>query len=128
MPEARPALLELRRRYRFAAARRLPRLPESHPCGRLHGHDFQVELGIQGPLEPTSGWIMDYAALDQIVRPLLEQLEHHYLNEVPGLENPTSEYLACWLWERLAPHLPGLVSVTLWEDEAAGCCYRGPAL
>ena len=126
MPEAGAPRLELLRRYCFAAARRLPRLPPDHPCARWHGHNFRVELGVQGPLDPDSGWVMDFAALDRLMRPLLEQLDHCCLNELPGLENPTSEHIACWLWQRLAPQLPGLAVVTLWEDEAAGCRYSGP--
>mgnify|MGYP002780688011 CR=1 FL=1 len=112
---------ELARTYRFEAAHRLPQVPEGHKCARLHGHSFQVSLRISGEVDPKRGWIVDFAEMDAAWQPLHAQLDHHYLNEIPGLENPTSEVLAQWIATRL--HIPGarLVSVTVFETCDESC-------
>ena len=111
--------------YRFEAAHRLPKVPPGHKCSRLHGHSFKVELAISGPVNPDTGWLIDFSDLSDAWKPMFDVLDHHYLNEVPGLENPTSEILAKWLWDRLKPTLPILEQVTLWETCEARCEYRG---
>jgi 6-pyruvoyltetrahydropterin/6-carboxytetrahydropterin synthase len=111
--------------FRFEAAHRLPRVPEGHKCARLHGHSFKVEVAISGPVDPHTGWVMDFAALHELWAPVHDRLDHRYLNEVSGLENPTSEVLARWIWEELKPKLPGLVQVTLFETCDARCDYTG---
>jgi 6-pyruvoyltetrahydropterin/6-carboxytetrahydropterin synthase len=113
--------------FRFEAAHRLPRVPEGHKCSRLHGHSFKVEVAIVGPVDPHTGWVIDFGVLHDLWSPVHDQLDHRYLNEVPGLENPTSEVLARWIWEALAPKLPGLAQVTLFETCDARCEYVGPA-
>ncbi len=117
--------MELRKTFQFEAAHLLPRLPENHKCRRLHGHSFQVEIVVQGNLDPELGWVMDYADMTKAFRPLWEQLDHYYLNEVPGLENPTSENVAVWIWQRLKPTLPLLTEVVVAETCTARCVYRG---
>ena len=117
--------VELVREYRFEAAHRLPRVPAGHKCARLHGHSFKFEIHVVGPVGEESGWLIDYGEMDERVGPLLGRLDHHYLNEVEGLENPTSEVLARWIWERLRPALPQLSAVTLHETCDARCIYRG---
>ena len=117
--------MELRKTFQFEAAHLLPRLPKNHKCRRLHGHSFQVEIVVQGDLDPELGWVMDYADMTKAFRPLWEQLDHYYLNEVPGLENPTSENVAVWIWERLKPCLPLLSEVVVAETCTARCVYRG---
>jgi 6-pyruvoyltetrahydropterin/6-carboxytetrahydropterin synthase len=112
--------------FTFEAAHRLPNLPPDHKCHRLHGHSFRVRLTLEGPLDPETGWILDFADVKRAFRPFWTQLDHHYLNEVEGLENPTSEKLAVWIWERLKPLLPQLCEVTLHETCSAGASYRGP--
>jgi len=92
---------------------------------RLHGHSFFVRLTITGDVDPKTGWLMDFDDIKDAFNPLLERLDHHYLNEVPGLENPTSELLAKWIWERLKPALPELASVEIRETCTVGCTYRG---
>jgi 6-pyruvoyltetrahydropterin/6-carboxytetrahydropterin synthase len=119
--------VRLVREYRFEAAHRLPNVPQGHKCARLHGHSFRVELSIFGPVNPTTGWFIDYGDLDAIWQPLHDQLDHNYMNEVPGLENPTSEILARWLWEQLKPRLPELVRITVHETCDARCEYEGDA-
>lgn len=119
--------LELRKTFQFEAAHLLPRLPDSHKCRRLHGHSFTVEIAVVGPCDPELGWVMDYADLKAAFRPLWEQLDHRYLNDIPGLENPTSEAIAAWIWQRLKPALPALTEVLVAETCTARCIYRGPA-
>lgn len=111
--------------FRFEAAHRLPKVPEGHKCARLHGHSFKVELAISGIVNPATGWLMDFADLHATWAPLHAQLDHNYLNELPGLENPTSEILAKWIWDRLKPTLPALQQVTLLETCDARCEYAG---
>ena len=113
--------------FRFEAAHRLPRVPAGHKCARLHGHSFKVELAISGPVNEATGWLMDFGELDEIWSPLHAQLDHNYLNEIPGLENPTSEVLAKWIWDELKPRLPSLRQVTLFETCDARCEYTGGA-
>ncbi|HEY1692220.1 MAG TPA: 6-carboxytetrahydropterin synthase QueD [Polyangiaceae bacterium] len=112
--------------FRFEAAHRLPKVPAGHKCARLHGHSFKVELAVVGPVNEESGWFIDYQHLFDAWAPLQAQLDHNYLNEVPGLENPTSEVLAGWIWDRVKPRLPQLVRVTLFETCDARCEYEGP--
>ncbi|WP_368429712.1 6-carboxytetrahydropterin synthase QueD [Sulfuricaulis sp.] len=107
------------------AAHLLPNVAENHKCRRLHGHSFRIEIRVAGPVEEKTGWIMDFADISRAFQPLFEQLDHHYLNEVKGLENPTSENIARWIWQRLKPRLPQLSEVRVHETCAAGCAYRG---
>jgi 6-pyruvoyltetrahydropterin/6-carboxytetrahydropterin synthase len=120
--------MELRKSFQFEAAHLLPLLAEGHKCRRLHGHSFKVEIAIEGPLDPQLGWVMDYADLKAAFKPLWDQLDHNHLNDLPGLENPTSENIAVWIWERLKPRLPLLTEVVVAETCTARCVYRGGAI
>jgi 6-pyruvoyltetrahydropterin/6-carboxytetrahydropterin synthase len=117
--------MELRKTFQFEAAHLLPRLPKSHKCRRLHGHSFKVEIVVSGELDPKLEWVMDYADMTKLFKRLREKLDHHYLNEIPGLENPTSENIAIWIWKRLKPKLPLLTEVDVAETCTAKCVYRG---
>jgi 6-pyruvoyltetrahydropterin/6-carboxytetrahydropterin synthase len=117
-------VMELRKTFQFEAAHLLPKLPESHKCRRLHGHSFSVEICIEGPCDPELGWVMDYADISAAFRPLYRELDHRYLNEIPGLENPTSENIATFIWDRLKPVLPLLKEVVVAETCTARCIYR----
>lgn len=117
--------LELRKSFQFEAAHLLPLLPEGHKCRRLHGHSFTVEIVVRGPNDPRLGWVMDYADISAAFRPLWDQLDHRYLNDIAGLENPTSELVAVWIWDRLKPVLPLLSEVVVAETCTARCVYRG---
>lgn len=118
--------MDLFYRFRFEAARRLPKLPAEHPCARLHGHSFKVEVQLSGPLARELGWVCDFAEIEAACNTVRQQLDHRTLNEVAGLENPTSELIALWLWERLKPALPQLSQIEIQETDRAGCIYRGP--
>ena len=112
--------------FTFEAAHLLPHVPDGHKCRRLHGHSFAVEVKVEGPLNPELGWLMDYALIKEHVSPVRAALDHTYLNEVDGLENPTSENIAVWIWQRLKPTLPPLAEVTVRETCQNACTYRGP--
>ncbi|HET9958155.1 MAG TPA: 6-carboxytetrahydropterin synthase QueD [Polyangiaceae bacterium] len=117
--------VRLIREMRFEAAHRLPKVPPGHKCQRLHGHSFKVELAIRGPVNPDTGWFIDFGDVDLIWKPLHDQLDHNYLNEIPGLDNPTSENLARWLWDRIKPALPSLERVIVHETCDSRCEYEG---
>jgi 6-pyruvoyltetrahydropterin/6-carboxytetrahydropterin synthase len=111
--------------FSFEAAHRLPNVPEGHKCARLHGHSFLVRVSVDGPVGAHTGWVMDFADLKAAFLPLHERLDHRYLNEIAGLENPTSEVLAQWIWRELHAALPGLAEVEVRETCTSGCIYRG---
>jgi 6-pyruvoyltetrahydropterin/6-carboxytetrahydropterin synthase len=117
---------ELRREFRFEAAHHLPHAPVGHPCRRMHGHSYRFVLVVAGPVQEPSGWVVDFGELKTAAEPLLETLDHRLLNEVPGLENPTCEVLAQWIWERVEPRLPLLSEVLTSETPRTWCVYRGP--
>ena len=111
--------------FTFDAAHRLPQVPEGHKCSRLHGHTFRVEVHVSGPVDESLGWVIDFGDLKKICKPVIEQLDHHYLNEIPGLENPTCEVIARWLWQRLMPCLPNLAKIIVQEGPNSGAVYKG---
>ena len=115
----------LERSYRFEAAHFLPKVPAGHKCARMHGHSYLVEIVIEGEVDPERGWVMDFAEIDEHASPLVRQLDHQVLNEIDGLANPTSELLAIWWWQRLAPGLPGLCEVVVSETPSSRCIYKG---
>ncbi|MFQ5463719.1 MAG: 6-carboxytetrahydropterin synthase QueD [Phycisphaerae bacterium] len=111
--------------FTFEAAHRLPHVPEGHKCGRLHGHSFRVEVVCEGAIDPESGWLLDFAEIKKAFGPLYERLDHRYLNEIEGLENPTAENIACWIWGHLEPSLPSLRRVVVAETCTARCEFSG---
>ena len=111
--------------FRFEAAHLLPRVPVGHKCARLHGHSFKVEVAIRGLVNEETGWFLDYQHLYDAWAPLHALLDHNYLNDIAGLENPTSEHLARWVWDHLKPSLPALQRVTIFETCDARCEYEG---
>lgn len=110
--------------FTFESAHCLPYVPLGHKCGRLHGHSFLVRLEVTGEVDTHTGLIIDFADLKTIFKPIFNRLDHCYLNDVPGLENPTSEVLAQWIWHQLKPQLSLLSAVTIKETCTAGCIYR----
>ena len=118
--------MRIHKQFQIEAAHRLPNVPEQHKCARLHGHSFVIGVHIEGEVGQRSGWVMDFADIKLAFEPLFRQLDHNYLNEVEGLDNPTSENLAHWIWQRLANKLPGLCEITVNETCTSGCSYHGP--
>ena len=121
-------MMEIRKSFTIEAAHRLPNLPATHKCARLHGHSFNIEIAVGGKIDPTQGWIMDYGDIKAAFQPIYDQLDHNYLNDIAGLENPTSEHVALWIWERLQPELHHLTAVIVHETCTTSCEYRGPTL
>ena len=117
--------MEIFKEFTIEAAHRLPHVPPEHKCGRVHGHSFKLEVHVKGAVAPTTGWIMDFGDIKEVFQPIFDALDHRYLNEVEGLENPTSEVIARWIWARLSPSLPGLSAVVVRETCSTGCVYRG---
>jgi 6-pyruvoyltetrahydropterin/6-carboxytetrahydropterin synthase len=118
--------MDIYKEFTFEAAHRLPHVPTGHKCARLHGHSFVVRICVSGPVGEHSGWVMDFGDIKEAFHPLWKQLDHYYLNDIPGLENPTSENLAVWIWQRLKPDLPELSKVEIRETCTSGCVYTGP--
>jgi 6-pyruvoyltetrahydropterin/6-carboxytetrahydropterin synthase len=117
--------MDIFKEFTVEAAHRLPNVPDGHKCGRLHGHSFRLELHVTGAIGESSGWIMDFADIKSRFQSLHDILDHNFLNDVPGLENPTSENLAKWLWQKLKPQLDQLSAVIVRETCTSGCIYRG---
>jgi 6-pyruvoyltetrahydropterin/6-carboxytetrahydropterin synthase len=118
--------MEVFREFGFESAHWLPLVPEDHKCRRLHGHSFRVDVHVSGPVDPARGWLVDFGDLETAFAPIHQALDHRCLNDVDGLENPTSENLCRWIWQRLAPELPGLSRVVVRETCDTGCSYTGP--
>ena len=118
--------MDLFKTFQIEAAHRLPMVPAGHKCSRLHGHSFRIDVHVSGPIDPQMGWIMDFADIKLAFAPLFDALDHRYLNEIDGLDNPTSENLAVWIWQRLKSGLPLLSRIVVHETCTSGCSYTGP--
>ncbi|MFC1837199.1 6-carboxytetrahydropterin synthase QueD [Thermodesulfobacteriota bacterium] len=119
--------MEIFRVFTFDAAHRLPNLPETHKCKRLHGHTFRIEVHVNGKLKEGYDWVVDFSDIVKFVSPTIEILDHNYLNDIEGLENPTSENIAKWLWKQLKTDLPILTQITVQESPNSGAVYKGEA-
>jgi len=117
--------MEIFKTFTLESAHRLPNVPPGHKCARVHGHSFRVEIHVSGAVDPHLGWVMDFADVKAAFDPLFQRLDHHYLNDVSGLENPTSENLARWIWHELKPRLPQLSQVVVHETCTSGARYAG---
>lgn len=111
--------------FEFEAAQALPQFPAGHKCRQVHGHSFKVTISVRGPVDEVTGIFFDHAVISDAMRLLVAQVDHAYLNDVPGLENPTIENMSRWFWEKLHPQLPGLYEIVLHETPRARCVYRG---
>lgn len=117
--------MEIWKEFTFEAAHLLPNVPDDHKCKRLHGHSYRVRVCVEADLDPTLGWVVDFADMAEAFEPLRLRLDHYYLNDIEGLQNPTSEVLARWIWVRLRPTLPILSAIEVSETCTSGCVYRG---
>ncbi|MCY2932410.1 MAG: 6-carboxytetrahydropterin synthase QueD [Planctomycetota bacterium] len=117
--------VELVKTFRFEAAHSLPHVPPGHKCARLHGHGYRLDVHVSGTPDARTGWLMDFGDIKKALAPILEDLDHHCLNDIPGLANSTSELLAKYIWDRLRPALPILSAVSVWESDTSRCIYRG---
>jgi len=118
--------VEIARTFRIEAARRLTGIAPDHPCARVHGHGFVIEIVLRGEVDPVAGWLCDYADIEAAFAPLARLIDHAYLNDVAGLDNPTSEHLARWIHAHLAPALPALAFVSVRETPETRATYPIP--
>ena len=117
-------IVELKKQFLFEAAHHLPHVPAGHKCARVHGHSYRVEVGLRGPVDAQTGWLVDFALIDDAWSVLQRRFDHHMLNEVEGLQNPTCEHLCGYIWTELKPRIPQLCAVTVWETADSCCTYR----
>lgn len=117
--------MEIYKDFTFESAHLLPNVPAGHKCGRLHGHSFFIRIVVSGEVDPHTGWIIDFGDIKHAFKPIYDQLDHYYLNDIEGLENPTSENLAKWVWQKLKPILPELSRIEIKETCTSGCIYTG---
>lgn len=115
--------LELTKTFYFDAAHNLSKVPPEHKCSNVHGHTFRVDVTISGEVNQQQGWVMDFGDIKSIVQPVIDRLDHHYLNQIKGLEKGTSELLVMWLWDRIKPLLPKLTKIVVWESPNSHCTY-----
>jgi 6-pyruvoyltetrahydropterin/6-carboxytetrahydropterin synthase len=111
--------------FTFEAAHSLPNVPEGHRCRNVHGHSYRVELCMDGRVDPHTGFVIDFFDVETAFASVLNTLDHHYLNEIAGLENPTAENIAIWLWEATRPKLTQLSSVKVFETANCWAEYTG---
>ena len=117
--------MKITQSFFFEAAHRLPNVPQTHKCFRMHGHSYRVDLELEGPVDPQTGFVVDFFDVEHAFAPLMEQLDHHTLNEVEGLENPTAEHIAVWIYDRAKPSLPLLSRVRVFETPHSFAEYEG---
>ena len=117
--------MEVYKIFSIEAARSLPNLPDGHPCKNIHGHSFKIIITIGAEVQKKSGFVMDFGDIDLIFEPIKVVIDHSYLNEIEGLENPSSENLCKWIWKRLSPRLPILKKIEIKETDFTGCIYKG---
>lgn len=117
--------MKISQAFRFEAAHLLPNVAAEHRCRRLHGHSYRVELRLEGAVDPITGFVADFLAIEAVFKPLLDQLDHNYLNDIEGLDNPTAENIAVWIWEKTKLALPELVSVVVFETQDCYAEYNG---
>lgn len=117
--------MKLVQSFGFEAAHRLPAVPPEHRCYKLHGHSYRVDLKLTGPVDPTTGFVVDFFDIEHAFKPVLAMLDHQYLNEIDGLQNPTVENIAVWIWQRIKPALPLLTTITVYETKDSWVEYDG---
>lgn len=119
--------MRIYKKFQIEAAHLLPNVPAGHKCARLHGHSFEIGIHVEGGIGDETGWVMDFADIKKAFQPVFERLDHNYLNDITGLENPTSENIAIWIWQQIEHRLPGLCEVNVNETCTSGCSYGGPS-
>jgi len=117
--------VEIYKTFTIDSAHRLPLVPKGHKCGHIHGHTFIIDIFVSGRVPEQTGWVVDFGDIKKAFQPIHDELDHCYLNDIPGLENPTSENIAQWIWQKLAPELPGLSRISVKETPNSGCIYSG---
>ncbi len=117
--------IEIYKEFSFDSAHYLPNVPEGHKCKNMHGHTYHVKISAKGPIDATLGWVEDFGHFKKVWEPIVHEIDHKVLNDVPGLENPTAELIAVWIWNRMIDKIPYLHSVEVKETLTSGAIYRG---
>ncbi len=117
--------VEVYKEFTIDCAHSLPHVPDDHKCKNVHGHTYKIRVVAEGELHPSLGWVLDFADLKAAFQPVKDALDHRYLNDIAGLENPTAEMIAVWIWDKLYPEIPGLKEIGVSETPTSGCVYRG---
>lgn len=117
--------MEIFKQFSFDSAHFLPNVPDGHKCKNIHGHTYHLKVIFDGPLDNHLGWVMDFADIKQVVKPIVDKLDHKLMNDIEGLENPTCEHIAVWLWDQIKPEIPMLCRIELNETPTSGAVYRG---
>ncbi len=111
--------------FTFDSAHALPNVPDEHKCKRVHGHTYRLKVFIEGKLDPKLAWVMDFAVIKEVIKPVIDVIDHRYLNDIEGLENPTCEVISIWIWDRIISKIPGLKRLELNETPTSGVIYEG---
>ncbi|BAT60047.1 6-carboxy-5,6,7,8-tetrahydropterin synthase [Variibacter gotjawalensis] len=117
--------MKISQAFRFEAAHRLPNVPATHRCHRMHGHSYRIEIQLEGATDPHTGFVVDFFDIEAVVGPLIAEIDHQCLNEIGGLENPTAENIAVWIWQRTKPSLAQLSAVRVYETPDCWAEYDG---
>ena len=117
--------MEIFKQFTFDAAHFLPNVADTHKCKNIHGHTYRLTVYFDGPLDAHLGWVMDFAEIKKVIKPIVDRLDHKLMNDIEGLENPTCERIAVWLWDQIKTELPLLSRIELNETPTSGAVYRG---
>jgi 6-pyruvoyltetrahydropterin/6-carboxytetrahydropterin synthase len=117
--------MEIFKQFTFDSAHFLPNVPPEHKCRNMHGHTYRLVVYIEGKTDKNLGWVMDFSDVKHVIDPIVDMVDHHVLNDLPGLENPTCENIAIWLWDQIKPQLPALSKIELHETPTSGVVYQG---
>lgn len=117
--------MKITQAFTFEAAHRLPKVPETHRCHRMHGHSYRVEVTVAGAVDASTGFVIDFFDIEAVFAPVLKQLDHYCLNDIEGLENPTAENIAIWLWRKIAQDIPSVAGIKVYETPHCWAEYEG---
>ena len=117
--------MKIYKTFRFDSAHHLTGVPPTHKCFGMHGHGYVLEVHVKGDVDPQTGFVIDYSDISDICDPLVRDLDHKVLNDIEGLENPTSENLCIWIWDKIKPKLPLLYKLVIKATESSGGVYKG---
>lgn len=117
--------MQIFKQFSFDSAHFLPYVPDGHKCKEIHGHTYRVIVYVEGALEKQLDWVMDFAEIKKVIDPIVKSIDHKLLNNISGLENPTCEIIAVWLWNKIKPDVPLLTKIELHETPTSGAVYEG---
>ena len=113
------------KKFNIESARSIPKLPKTHPCHHIHGHSFKIIISVKGPVNKQNGFVTDFQDIDDAFSPFKKELDHSYLNNIEGLQNPTSENICIWIWDKIQSSLPNIYKIEIKETDSTGCIYKG---